>query len=241
MPYLRYLDEERLSVARGLVRNASVRNIFGFNSSLGASYIPLWENNTVYTYPTANTAMGMTSDDGTDSCTVRVVGLDSNYEIISENVTVDGTANTVLSNEFFRINDLITIAGNTANGTITLTGGSTVYGQINPGIGKNQASIFTVPAGHSFHLNRIDAFSATAALNNRILFFRNRAVTPAGVEFNVAETSFLEQMNIQRYYPFAYSEKTDIQFQGKASAGTQEYGVFGEGILIDDEGTGQRS
>lgn len=241
MPYLRYLDEERLSVARGLVRSASVRNIFGFNASLGSTYIPLWENNTAYTYPTANTAMGMTSDDGTDSCTVRVVGLDSNYEIISENVTVNGTANTVLSNEFFRINDLITIAGNTANGTVTLTGGSTIYGQINPGIGRNQASIFTVPAGHKFYLNRIDAFCATASLNNRILFFRNRVVTPAGVEFNVAETTFLDTMNIQRYYPFEYSEKTDIQFQGKASSGTQEYGVFGEGVLIDEEGTGQRS
>lgn len=241
MSYLKYVNDEKLNVARGLVRDASVRNIFGFNTQLGSSYIPLWENATTYTYPTSNTAMGIKSSNAADSCTVRVIGLDSNYDIVAENVTVSGTANTALSTSFFRINDLITIAGNTANGTVTLTGGSTIYGQINPGVGKNQASIFTVPRGHRFFLNRIDAFCATASLNNRILFFRNRVLLHNGVSFNVAETTFLDKMNIQRQYPFAYDEKTDIQLQGKASGGSQEYGVFGEGILINVNGVGSRS
>jgi hypothetical protein len=240
MSYLKYLNDEKLNTARGLVRDAEVRNIFGFNEDLGTEYIPLWENNTAYTYPTSNTTMGITSTDPTDSCTIRVIGLDSNYDIVAENVSVSGTANNVLSTPFFRVNDLITIAGNTANGTITLENGSTVFGQINPRIGKNQASIFTVPRGYKFYLNRIDAFCATASLNNRILFFRNRVVNNNGIEFNVAETTFLDKMNIQRQYPFAYGEKSDIQFQGKASAGTQEYGVFGEGILVNEEGTGLR-
>mgnify|MGYP001545900358 CR=1 FL=1 len=241
MSYLKYVNDEKLNVARGLVRDAEVRNIFGFNTQLSDSYIPLWENNTTYTYPTANTTMGMTSTDGTDSCTVKVVGLDSNYDVISENVTVSGTANTALSTSFYRINDMITIGGNTANGTIKLQSDSTIYGQINPRTGRNQASIFTVPRGYQFYLNRLSAFCATAAINNRTLFFRNRVTTAAGIEFNVAETTFLEQMIIDRQYPFAYAEKSDIQLQGKASAGVQEYGVFGEGILIDETGTGLRS
>ena len=241
MSYLKYVNDEKLNVARGLVRDAEVRNIFGFNAQLGTTYRPLWERTSTYTYPTANTVMGITSSIAADSVTVRVVGLDSNYDIISENISVNGTANTVLSKPFFRINDLITIAGNnTANGTITLTGGSTVYGQINPGTGRNQASIFTVPRGYKFYLNRLSAFCATAAINNRTLFFRNKVKTPAGIDFNVAETTFLEQMIIDRQYPFAYDEKYDIQLQGKASAGTQEYGVFGEGILINESGTGLR-
>jgi hypothetical protein len=52
-----------------------------------------------------------------------------------------------------------------------------------------------------------------------------------GTILQVAQTSFLEQMNIQRRIPFRYAEKTDIQLQLRSSAGTQEIGVFGEGIL----------
>ena len=241
MSYLKYVNDEKLNVARGLVRDAEVRNIFGFNTQLGTTYRPLWERASTYTYPTSNTVMGIKSTENEDSVTIRVVGLDSNYDIISENVSVNGSSNTALTTPFFRINDMITIAGNnTANGTITLTGGSTVYGQINPNTGRNQASIFTVPRGYKFYLNRLSAFCATAAINNRTLFFRNRVVTPEGIEFNVAETTFLEQMIIDRQYPFVYDEKYDIQLQGKASAGTQEYGVFGEGILINESGIGLR-
>jgi hypothetical protein len=41
-------------------------------------------------------------------------------------------------------------------------------------------------------------------------------------------------MNIQRRLPFKYDAKSDIQFQCKSSASTNEVGVFGEGILIKD-------
>jgi hypothetical protein len=40
-------------------------------------------------------------------------------------------------------------------------------------------------------------------------------------------------MNIQRRFPFKYSEKTDIQFQMATLTGSHELGVFGEGVLVD--------
>jgi hypothetical protein len=88
-----------------------------------------------------------------------------------------------------------------------------------------------VPAGHEFYLYRIDAFCATASINNRHLFFRNFVRQPNGTILQVAQTSFLEQMNIQRRIPFRYAEKSDIQLQVRSSASTQEIGVFAEGIL----------
>ena len=92
--------------------------------------------------------------------------------------------------------------------------------------------MFTVPAGCEFYLYRIDAFSATATLNNRYLFFRNFVRQPNGTILRIAETTFLEQMNIQRRIPFRYAEKTDIQLQLKSSAGAQEIGIFAEGVLV---------
>jgi hypothetical protein len=125
---------------------------------------------------------------------------------------------------------VITISGN-AVGNVTIANDGTTYARMDAGTGKNQASIFTVPAGYEFYLYRIDAFCASASQNNRFLFFRNFVQQPNGVVLQVAQTSFLDTMNIQRRIPFRYGEKTDIQLQVKSSAGSNEIGVFGEGIL----------
>ena len=225
-----YLTDERIQVSRGLVRDSEARNIFGFNTAIGTSFVAAWENAVAYVYP--NTALQMTavSSSASDTnVTILIMGLDENYNRKSNTVTLNGTS-TVNIGEFFRINDVITISGN-AVGDVTIANNNITYAKINAGTGKNQASIFTVPAGYEFYLYRIDAFCASAVQNNRILFFRNFIRQPNGVVLQVAQTSFLEQMNIQRRIPFRYAEKTDIQLQVRGSAGTQEIGVFAEGIL----------
>ena len=225
-----YLTDERLQVSRGLARDAEVRNIFGFNTAIGTSFIAAWELNSAYVYPTVPLAMTAVSDSASDTAvTILIAGLDGDYNRKTATVTLNGTT-PVSIGEFFRINDVITLSGN-AVGNVTIANGSTTYARMDAGTGKNQASIFTVPAGYEFYLYRIDAFCATASLNNRHLFFRNFVRQSNGVILQVAQTSFLENMNIQRRIPFRYAEKTDIQLQVRSSASTQEIGVFGEGIL----------
>lgn len=132
---------------------------------------------------------------------------------------------------------MITIApGSIANGNpgnpVTISAGGITYAKVDGGKGRNQASIFTVPRGHSFYLYRINAFCATAVQNNRELFFRNFVKTSGGVTLRVAETSFKDVLDIQRRFPFKYEEKTDIQFQLRASGGTQFMSTFGEGAVV---------
>ena len=225
-----YLTNEKLQVSRGLVRDTEARNIFGFNETIGTDYVPAWENATTYTYPTVALNMTAVSSNTADTdVTIITIGLDENYNRISNTVTLNGTSDVNIGS-FYRINDVITLSGN-ARGNVTIANSAVTYAKINQGTGKNQASIFTVPAGYEFYLYRIDAFCATASLNNRHLFFRNFIRQSNGTILRVAETTFLEQMNIQRRIPFRYTEKTDIQLQLKSSASTQEIGVFAEGIL----------
>jgi len=225
-----YLTDEKLQVSRGLVRDAEARNIFGFNTAIGTDFIPAWENATAYTYPTVALNMTAVSSNTADTdVTIITLGLDVDYNRVSNTVTLNGTS-AVNIGSFYRINDVITLSGN-ARGDVTIANNAVTYAKINQGTGKNQASIFTVPAGYEFYLYRIDAFCATASLNNRHLFFRNFVQQSNGTILRVAETSFLEQMNIQRRIPFRYGEKSDIQLQVRSSAGTQEIGVFAEGIL----------
>ena len=229
-------EHDYLAIAKGESNDYSARNIFGYNSTVGTSYIPLWENNTVYTYPTQPLTMTVTSNAADNGVQVRIIGLDGDYNVITEVVTL--AVSVATTQQFFRINDVVTISGNAIN-DITISNGGITYAKVRGGDGKNQASIYTVPAGHSLYLVRIDAFCATAAQNNRQIFFRNLACLPSGVKLRVAETSFLETMNIQRQVPFRYNEKTDIEFQLHGSSGEQFVSVFGEAILCKNVITGE--
>lgn len=232
-------DYETLRIARGLESYAQPLNIFGYNATVGTSYVPLWENTTTYTYPTQALIMTVTSNAADAGAVIKIIGLDIGYNPISEVVTLDASGTTTTQTAFFRINTVVCI---NANGIpsgnpvfdVTISNSGTTYAKMLGGTGKNQASIYTVPAGHCFYLMRIDAFCATALQNNREIFFRNFVTTSTGVSFRVAETSFLTTMNIQRRIPFKYDEKSDIQFQLKADGGTQFMSVFGEGILVKE-------
>jgi len=229
-------EHDYLAIAKGESNDYSARNIFGYNSTVGTSYIPMWENNTVYTYPTQPLTMTVTSNVADNGVQVRIIGLDGDYNVITEIVTL--AVSVATTQQFFRINDVVTISGNAAN-DITVSNGGITYAKVRGGDGKNQASIYTVPAGHSLYLVRIDAFCATAAQNNRQIYFRNLACLPSGVKLRVAETSFLEIMHIQRQVPFRYNEKTDVEFQLRGSAGEQFISVFGEAILCKNVITGE--
>ena len=229
-------EHDYLAIAKGESNDYSARNIFGYNSAVGTSYIPMWENNTAYTYPTQPLTMTVTSNVADNGVQVRIIGLDGDYNVITEVVTL--AVSVATTQQFFRINDVVTISGNAAN-DITISNGGITYAKVRGGDGKNQASIYTVPAGHSLYLVRIDAFCATAAQNNRQIYFRNLACLPSGVKLRVAETSFLEIMHIQRQVPFRYNEKTDIELQLRGSAGEQFISVFGEAILCKNVITGE--
>ena len=229
-------EHDYLAIAKGESNDYSARNIFGYNSTVGTSYIPMWENSTAYTYPTQPLTMTVTSNVADNGVQVRIIGLDGDYNVITEVVTL--AVSVATTQQFFRINDVVTISGNAAN-DITISNGGITYAKVRGGDGKNQASIYTVPAGHSLYLVRIDAFCATAAQNNRQIYFRNLACLPSGVKLRVAETSFLETMHIQRQVPFRYNEKTDIEFQLRGSAGEQFISVFGEAILCKNVITGE--
>jgi hypothetical protein len=177
--------------------------------------------------------MTVNSNVADDGVVIRVIGLDADYNIISGDYTLNnGTPPTTIA--FFRINDVLTIDGNAAN-DITLTNGGITYAKIRGGEGRNQASIFTVPANHSFYLYRIDAFSATTTGASKYVLFRNQVTLSTGVVLRVAETTFLNQMQILRQLPFKYTEKTDIELQGRSSSGDNQISVFGEGTLVNEE------
>ena len=231
-----------LLVSENHIGDHRVINVFGYNTAVSTSYVPLWEDATAYTYPESALTMTAVSSSASDTAVTMVIqGLDINYDEIHASFTLNGTNAVTIDTDFYRVNNVITTAGN-AQGTVTIANAGTTYAKVRAGEGKNQASVYTVPRGHSFYLYRIDAFSGQAdATANRWLFFRNETRSSTGVILRVAETTFRADMHIQRRFPFRYAEKTDIQFQCKSNQSTHEIGVFAEGVLIKDDGNPRTS
>ena len=208
-------------------------NIFGYNAAVGTAFIPAWEDATVYTFPSSATAMEIVSDNSGDTQTALVFGLDTDYNVINETVTLTGLTPANINTSVLRINSIILLNGQNA-GTITVRpqGGGTTYAKILPEVSKTQMSIFSVPADYRLAIYRIDAYCATAIQNNRILDFRNEVNNSVtGQHFHVAQTEFRTELKVDRNVPYVYTEHQDIQLQVKASAGTQFVSIFAEGVL----------
>ena len=218
-----------LSIAQGEVLGHTPRNIFGYQTDVSTAFIPAWEFATAYTYPVSALPMTVSSGNAADNGSLlKIIGLDADYNEIEETVTIPATT----TKGFFRINDVIFLGVGGNLGLITVANGGTNYAGIRIKDGRNQASIYTVPAGKCFFLYRIDAFSSdsTAAKSG---IFKNETQSSTGQLFNVARTTFYNNMKITRSIPFKYEEKTDIQLQLATFSGNHEMNVFGEGVIVD--------
>lgn len=230
-----YIDDTGLNIARGLVVNASVRNIFGTTAATAnivtGSFRTPWEVAGDYVFPSSAVTMSVVSDNVADTgISLLISGLDANYTALTEVVTVNGTTPVVTTNSFYRINDAVILAGN-AVGAITISNGGTTYAKILAGTGRDQKAVYTVPAGHCFFLTRIDAF-CTDANGGKAARFRNFLVSSNGRQLRVADTTFFETMSIMRQAPFKYDEKTDIKMQLQSLSGSTFGSIFAEGILV---------
>ena len=230
-----------LQVARGQIYGHSTVNIYGVQGSVTTTYIPVWENASAYTFPTSAASMNLVStvNTGADKTgtTVLIQGLDSTYTAISETLTLNGTTVVPTVKSYLRINS-ISIASVTSNtmptGVITLKDltNTTTYAQIAAGLGRSQMAIYTVPAGYTFYLSRIDAYSSTNGYSADYISYRNYSTTSSGITNATQQAPFTNTYHAQRVMPRAFTEKTDIQLQARTSANTYVVSIAAEGFLI---------
>ena len=219
-------------VARGVFPNESVLNIFGFNRNTEVDFETIWNDGSTYIFPSTALIMSAVSTSALDVMPVLISGLNTNYEPISETITLTGTSPVVTTTPFFRINSAVILSGSNA-GNITISNAGVTYSYIGETLGVSQSCIYTVPAGHSMYIFRIDCNSATAN-PNKFITIRN-VTTVSGRTLRVSEATFsTSQVSYDRQVPFKIAEKTDFQFEAKSSAGTNEVAIFVEATLCKD-------
>jgi len=227
-----------LQVARGQITNHSVVSIYGYQPSVGTSFIPTWENASTYAFPSSAVVMTVASASGaTDAgVQVKINGLDANYNILSETVTLNASGTVNTTNSYFRINSMIITSGNAA-GNITAKNGGTTYSQINAGINRSQSSVYTVPAGYNFYLYRAQGFTSTVYTASQFTTYRTQT-TINNVTSVFAQRPFVSNFLVDRTYPNMYAATTDIQWQVAMNTGTAAVGLAFEGVqIINDQAT----
>jgi len=236
-----------LQVARGKVTGASQVNIFAFSDNVKTTLYTLWEltGTTQYAFPASAVTMTLVSTSASDNtrATILISGLDSNWDAITETVTLNGVTGVTTTNQFLRINNMImtsTGTGQTTNvGTITAKNGGVTYSQISIGVGRSQAAVYSVPNGYTMYITSINAFNGDAAPGNAINYqvkSTNNAQTHP-VTLTVLQTAWDQRYQVIRNNPFPYTQKTDIQWQYSTASGTHSVGLILQGVLISNTAT----
>lgn len=223
--------------------------LIGRNPDVDTATVPesLWAAGGVLTQRTAAAVVEVVSssvaDDagtpGTGAHTIRVRGLDANWDEIEETVTLDGTTPVVTTQEFLRVNHAeVASAGSglTNAGDITLRNASAGDTQrfMPAGRGQSEAAIYSVPAGHSlllegWYVTARDAAGASSA----DIDVRVRHNSENGAEHiewsiivdKVFSSSFLT--------PHPFKEKSDIEFRVTAVGANNTVVTFhGHGLLV---------
>ena len=231
-----------LQVARGQILGHSILSLFGYQSSVTTTSIPIWENASTYTYITSASTLTMVSTSASDDTSAKILinGLDSSFNPISETLALNGTTGVTTVNSYFRVNSLLMTSPGTGQitnvGTITLKQSSNVVAQINIGVSKSQSTIYTVPAGYSFFLDLAEVNTSNSYTGSTIITYKVQAINNVtGVKLTVLQQPFVSIYTASRSSdPFIYTEKTDIQWQLSASTGTVAAGVIISGKLIQN-------
>ena len=225
-----------LQVSRNQIYGHQTLSLFGYQSAVGNTKIPVWENATTYTYITSASTLTLASSSASDDTLANILinGLDANFKPISETLTLNGVTGVTTINSYFRVNSLLMVSpgtGQTTNvGTITLKQSSNIVAQINAGIGKSQSTVYTVPAGYSFYFDFAEVNTSNSYTSSNIVTYSVQAINNnTGVKLQVLQQPFVSIYTANRSSdPYLYSEKTDVQWQLVTSTAT----TIAAGIII---------
>lgn len=216
-----------LQVARNQISFHKSNFKFGFNADVDDSLETVWAQGGLYSYLASASVLKVSSSStadtsaGTGARTVEISGLDTNYDEISETVTLNGQTAVNTTNEFLRINRMVVRSAGSGGqnagviyaGTGTVTTGVPANKYATIAIGDNQTvmALWTVPRGYTAYLLQTDITVATTQ-NNKYCTV-HLVSRPNGEVFQIKDKFVKAESSVHQAYtiPLKFEEKTDIE------------------------------
>lgn len=219
-----YPRDEMVEINLGARNGRQLIQKFGRNPDVDTATVPedVWHGGGVYTgFPSERELVEVVSSSAADALagtgcqTVKIVGLDSNFDQQNEIVTLNGTTAVDSTKIYSRLNRAycITAGSGTVNaGVITIrhtTTTANVFATIQVGIGQTEVACYTVPRGYTGVMLRghYDMFDTVA----------NRATVAFSVKFANGTTRIVREHSVSTEAPhdlhpiggFIFPAKTD--------------------------------
>jgi hypothetical protein len=242
MGFKSYIWDEQfdLNVALGRVRGASSIHKFGAT--------PLQSNNTTATvwdkpdtlYPwTAFNTPGVlvagqanASDDGKQ---VTIIGLDENWNEITEIFTLSSAATVSGTKTFKRVYRGYVSSGGQNIGNVSFNRDGTEVLRITAGLGQTLMSIYSVPAGYTAFLYQGTASTQVGADGTGFMYVRYTDETV----FRVGHTFEVDGSGGQYFYKFAFPqripEKSDVDIRITSRSNNGRFTAAFDILLIKNE------
>lgn len=236
----RFLAEELDRISNFLAGIESVVNLtnpgvnkFGRNPDIDTGGTEdIWDGGGTYTFATSASVQDVVSASASDTSaglgarTIRIEGLDANFDPLSEDVTMNGTTIVTTTSAFLRVFRAYVIDSgnlnfNAGDITIRVTGGGIRQAVILAGNAQTGMAIYTVPRGRTAYmtsftavLNRTGVTSGAQAKLTMIT--QDNADSDAAIRvrqfFGLAIDGNSEYR--QTFAPYkVFTEKTDISFR----------------------------
>ena len=240
-----------IPISAGDVQGYGVIHKFGRNPSVGNSPETVWQHGGVYSYLSAPSTVYVSSNaplvdnpTGTGAQTITILGLDVNYNEVTETLPVNDTQGSV---EFLRVyRAFVATAGSigTNDGNILIAtapnGGGTVLADIGTigsgttyGLGQTQLALYTVPSHCTGYLTSLTMGLGSYNNSGTILLLTREFGT--GTAFRTRDIMDVPGGSHHRDYsvPIKLPAKTDIEMRALCSTGTTVSASF-EIILIEN-------
>ena len=235
-------------VARGSVNGHASVNRVAHDANIGTSLTTVGdENQNVYTWSTTADINTITSTSNSDTHEIWIQGLDANYELVEQIVTLTGQTAATLTTPLMRVNCMRNLTGTSTVGTIYVwvSGGGSTAGvpntqadirssiQLINGFSNERCtmSIYTIPAGKTGYI----VFGKTTVSDSKAveIIFRGRA---SGGVFSTEHHIDIVADNYDYFFklPLRMPEKTDVEVLAKVGSGTAEVAAVYDIIQVDN-------
>lgn len=245
------LEPFELQVSRGQITMHSTVYKFGYSSVIDGTLYPIWNLAANRVYLTTAATMKISSSSandtssGTGARTVLLEGLNQNYEVISEVITLTGQTEVASTKAYLRVTGItvLTMGSNGGNagviyaGTGTVTAGvpAVVHELVPIGFNKEASGIYTVPAGYTAYLE----VGGLSCQDNGNGYVTGRlVVSNQGSPFITSAVTVFStgQVNYSFPYPIAIPEKSDVEARAVSSSGTNAVTSYFGFILVKNDG-----
>ena len=226
-----------IPLASGGVGGYSHINKFGYTND-AQTLSTVWDGSNIYTYSTVAGVVTVESDDNAnsdDGAVIEVQGLDTNYNIIIQDITISGSTGTGTTDmiRIFRARVKTASSGNNINiGNIDIDIDGALRAKILQGKGQTLMAVYTVPAGKTAYLLNL---TMSVDKNVDVIFtLMTHGYNDSAFNIKGQFGTFGYPVDHQYPIPLKFVEKSDIEIRADAGS-TCGAGATFDIILVDNE------